>query len=149
MTTGALGRAGMSGQDALRRLAADIGDVPSDLQRLLRLQLVKAAQPIAADARSRASWSTRIPRSIGIRTSFTGARPGLYIRARASIAPHARPFENLGDEGTFRHPVFGDRDRWVTQRARPFLFPAARAGAAGVEAAAGAAVDAALRANNL
>lgn len=138
-----------TGPDALRRLADNLGDVPADVRTGLRRQLVKAAQPIVADARARASWSTRIPRSIGIRTSFTGPRPGLYIRARASIAPHARPFENLGEPGTFRHPVFGDRDRWVTQRARPFLFPAARAGGAGVEAAAGAAVDAALRANNL
>jgi hypothetical protein len=80
-----------------------------------------------ADARSRASWSSRIPSAISVRGSATNEnRVGVELRVSAASAPHARPFEGMGQGGSFRHPVFG-RDRWVAQATRPYAFPAVRA----------------------
>ncbi|MGH3097896.1 MAG: HK97 gp10 family phage protein [Streptosporangiales bacterium] len=117
----------VGGRGEVAELVRDLDDIPPELRRLLRPKLRAAAQPIVARARRKASWSTRIPSAIKVQTSFSGRHPGVFIRVDATKAPHARPFENLGKPGTFRHPVFGDREVWVNQKARPFLFPAVEA----------------------
>nr|BFF17134.1 hypothetical protein GCM10025730_06550 [Promicromonospora thailandica] len=82
-----------------------------------------AGQEMFSDARGDASWSSRIPGSLSLRVSLGGSRPGIAIRASLKSAPHARVYEGLlGD--TFRHPLFGDRDHWYVERARPYLLPA-------------------------
>lgn len=112
----------------------------------LRKELKAAAAPIAAQVKANASWSKRIPRAVSVGTSFTARRTGVFIRVNAKKAPHARPLENRGKTGNFRHPVFGDRKRWVSQPARPFLFSAAGRNMPQVEQAAVRAVDRAARA---
>lgn len=106
-------------------IAADaMASIPKDARKNLRRELRKAAGPLLREIRSNASWSTRIPRATRISTRFSRRNPGVTIRTSARSAPHARPYENLGRPGTFRHMVFGHRDRWVTEPARPFFFPA-------------------------
>jgi hypothetical protein len=87
----------------------------------LRRRLKAAADPIRAQVRANASWSRRIPGAVSIGTKFTKRSTGVFIKVNSKRAPHARPLENNGQPGTFRHPVFG-RDVWVVQRARPFFF---------------------------
>lgn len=111
-----------------RLIAQRLARVPDELRKSMRPALRSAVQPIVADAKARASWSSRIPKSITSSVSFSQSKPGVTIRASARVAPHARPYEGITRSGTFRHPVFGNRDVWVTQSARPFLFPAIRAG---------------------
>lgn len=113
--------------DEIKRLVADLGKVPVELRRELRPAVRRAAQPVLEEARRRASWSSRIPGATKISARFSGRRAGVSIVVSAAQAPHGRPYEHMGAPGTFRHPVFGNRDRWVPQSARPFLFPAARA----------------------
>lgn len=110
--------------DEIERLIRDMGRVPDDLRRKLRPKLRAAGRLVADDAKLRASWSTRIPRAISVRTSFTKNRPGVSVVVDRKRAPHARPYEHGGREGKFRHPVFGNREVWVSQVARPFLAPA-------------------------
>jgi hypothetical protein len=136
----------------IRVLIKDMKKIPPDLRKQLRPALRKGAEPILADAKIRAGWSTRIPRATRIATTFTKKRAGVAIRTSAKKAPHARPYENLGNAGTFRHPVYAlprkremvygreipgafNKTAWVPQSARPFLFPA-------VDAKGGAVVDA-------
>jgi HK97 gp10 family phage protein len=107
----------------IEALIKDLGKVPKDLKRQLRPGLRAAGNIVADDAKRRAAWSTRIPRAIRVSITFSGSRPGVAVVVNQRKAPHARVYENAGQEGTFRHPVFG-RDVWVTQKARPFLFPA-------------------------
>jgi hypothetical protein len=114
----------VTGVSELRRLIADLGALPADIRRELAPEFVRAAQPILADARGRASWSTRIPGSLRVRASRSRKRPGVQFVVSAALATHARLYEF----GPFKHPVYGHRDRWVTQDARPFLLPAIRAG---------------------
>jgi hypothetical protein len=113
--------------DEIERLIRDMGRVPDDLRKRLRPKLREAGRIVADDAKLRSSWSTRIPRAIRVATSFTKTRPGVSVIVNKNKAPHARPFEHGGDPGTFRHPVFGNREVWVSQRARPFLEPALEA----------------------
>ncbi|MEU8279562.1 HK97 gp10 family phage protein [Microbispora bryophytorum] len=112
-----------AGEEILRVLDV-FGPLPAEIRRELRPALRKVAEPVLAQAKANASWSTRIPGAIRISTSFSRKTAGVAITVSAGKAPHARPFEHLGRPGTFRHPRFGDREKWVSQTARPFLFPA-------------------------
>ena len=107
--------------------------VPRELRGRVRPALTRAARPILADAQARASWSSRVPRSLQLRVQLSGQTPGVRIVARRSIAPHARAYEGLqrgARFGYFRQPVFRTptRDLWVQQRTRPFLTPAVAGG---------------------
>lgn len=112
--------------DEIRRLIDDLGKVPKELKRELRPGLRKAAAPMLAAAKANASWSTRIPRATRISITFSGKRAGVAITVNKNRAPHARPYEmgsGSGRSAFFRHPVYG-HDVWVSQKTRPFLWPA-------------------------
>lgn len=113
--------------DEIERLIHDMGRIPDDLKRKLRPKLRVAGRVVADDAKVRASWSTRIPGATKVSTSFTARRPGVSVVVDRKKAPHARPFEHGGQPGEFRHPVFGNREVWEPQAARPFLEPALEA----------------------
>lgn len=108
----------------VEELIKELGKIPKDLRTALRPGLREAGQEVAEDARRRASWSTRIPRAIRVSTTFSGRTPGVSVVVNKNKAPHGRPFEHGGGPGEFRHPVFGNRQVWVSQKARPFLYPA-------------------------
>lgn len=114
--------------DEVEKLIRDLDGIPKDLRKRLRPKLRKAGEVVAADARRRAAWSTRIPRATKVSTSFTLRRPGVSVVVDKKKAPHARPYEHGGEPGTFRHPRWGDRralrDPRFDQKARPFLAPA-------------------------
>lgn len=113
--------------DATRILsfAVQLRDVPKEIQKDLRRNILDAADVIVQRARSNASWSSRIPNAISARVRFgTGSAVRIVVDSRQ--APHARPYEGIGQRGeTFRHPLFG-KDIWVEQQRRPFLVPAIR-----------------------
>lgn len=102
--------------------AEQLRRVPEESRRAVRAAIVDATRGVRADAARRASWSSRIPGAITMRVSFTTAR--VEIRVNARRAPHARPYEGISGRTTFRHPVYGNRNVWVEQAARPFLRPA-------------------------
>lgn len=111
--------------DEIRRLIDDLGKIPKDLKIKLRPGLREAGQVVRDRARLNASWSRRIPAATRVSVGFSKRNPGVAVQVNRQRAPHARPFEHGGKEGTFRHRVFGHRDRWVEQKARPFLAKAA------------------------
>ncbi|MEU4576609.1 HK97 gp10 family phage protein [Nonomuraea sp. NPDC023979] len=143
--------------DELRRLIRDLSGLPADVRRELRPALRKAGQHALVQARANASWSRQIPPAIRLSVSFAARRPGVTLIGDRRKAPPIRAFENLGRQGFFRHPVpntrrrglraaaSGERRRWVSQRARPFLFPAAEQAMQQIDADIGAAVEAAAR----
>lgn len=114
------------------------------LSAALRKGLRNAADPIKRQVQANASWSSRIPAAVAVGTAFSKKRTGVFLRVNSKKAPHARPMENDGSAGTFRHPVYG-RDVWVTQQARPFFFAETEQHMPKVEQAALAAVDEAAR----
>lgn len=129
-------------------LARELGKVPAELRKELRPKLRAGADHIVRDMRSRAGYSSRIPSAIRMSVSFSARSGGITIRVDNRRAPHARPLE-LGNHGgrasSFRHPVFGNRDVWVTQPTRPFFFPAVKAGRAELRRHISDAVRASLR----
>lgn len=137
----------LSGSSGAAVIAFRLHRVPDELQARMRPVLRQVGQRAAGQARTNASWSSRIPRSIGVRVAFAGKRAGVTIVARRAIAPHARAYEGISARGdTFRHPVFGERDVWVAQRVRPFLAPAVSDNAQTLAAEAQGALEAALTA---
>jgi hypothetical protein len=107
---------------AFRAAVQALRTMPTEIRKQLRPALRKAAQPIVTTAKGNASWSTRIPGAIRV----VVLKRGVEIRVNRKKAPHGRVYEGLSGM-TFRHPVFGNRDVWRAQRARPFLLPAVRA----------------------
>jgi hypothetical protein len=103
-------------------LVAAFGKVPAEVRIALRPAVLEAGNLIADAAKANASWSGRIPGAISVTSNLTSSG-GAVIRVDSTTAPHARPYE--GRSGSpFRHPVFGNRDNWVSQATRPFLKPA-------------------------
>jgi hypothetical protein len=108
-------------------IARDMRNLTPETQKAVRPKIRKAGQLVADDAKRNASWSSRIPPSIRVRTSFRANRENVTVLVGNKNAPHARPYEGITSRGsTFRHPVHG-REWWVAQDTRPFLIPAAEA----------------------
>lgn len=126
---------------SLNRLGRDLRRAAPEAAMVARARIRAAAAVVAEDAKGRASFSTRIPETIKVR----GTGFGVKIVAGGPAAPDAAPLENRGREGEFRHPVFGNRENWVSQKAHPFLAPALEAHremvAAEIEAAVFEAVE--------
>lgn len=110
--------------NAVRRLQRDMGQIPKDVQAQLRPAMREGGLDLLADARRRASWSTRIPAAMRLATSFTRRQAGVSLVVNRHKAPHARPLEGITGNQTFRRPVFGNRELWVEQATRPFAGPA-------------------------
>lgn len=128
----------------LREFGRALGNADREVSRTFLAALSEAGELVATTARARASFSARIPGEISVR------RAGTTVRVVAADSTgEAAALEHGGDEGTFRHPVFGNRDNWVAQQARPFLHPALHDQEAGVERIVTDAIDAALHAIGL
>jgi hypothetical protein len=90
---------------------------------ILAERLRKAAQPIADDAKLRASrWSVRVPLSIRLQ----GGSSRITIAAGGSRAPQAGVMEGKPSGAPRSHPVFarGPREGWTWAEqipVRPFL----------------------------
>lgn len=116
-------------------IAQDMARLPEASRGPLRSKLREAAGDMADDARTRAAWSSRIPPTVKVRTSFRSDREGVDLVAGGPSAPHARPYEGFTGKAVFRHPVYADATKnratwtWVPQATRPFLVPAVEAGA--------------------
>jgi hypothetical protein len=137
---------GVSASQELAKLARDLHRMGPAGRRRLKKAFTDAGAPLQADARSRASWSSRIPGAISVRPLMSDVRGmvGVQLRVSAANAPHARPYEGMGQGGTFRHPVYG-HDVWVPQATRPYAFPAVKATADKILPAIGDAYEAAAR----
>jgi len=104
----------------LKKLATDLRRASPQLAKDFLTQLGRAGDVVALAAKEKADFSTRIPATIKVRRRGTRVR----VQAGGETAPHAAAFEHDGYGGSFRHPVFGNYDVWVSQPAHPFLRPA-------------------------
>lgn len=104
---------------ALRSLGKALREADAAMYREVQRSLRVVGQEVAARAKANASYSTRIPGSVTVRTSGVNA---VVVSAKS---PNAGPVENHG-KGYVRHPVFGDRNTWTDKNSHPaFLVPAA------------------------
>ncbi len=120
----------------LADVGRDLRRAAPELHKELQVGLKAAAATVVTEARLISGfYSSRIPDSIR-----AGSR-GLdtLVVAGGARAPHAVYYEG---PKPFRHPVFGNRNVWVKQTARPFLLPAVVKEAPAFDRAAVAAIDA-------
>jgi hypothetical protein len=128
--------------EEVRALVKDLKTLEDGKKQVaaLRRKLKDAAGPIERQVKANAAWSSRIPAAVAIGTAFTTKRTGVFIKVNKNKAPHARPLENYGKPGTFRHPTWGT-EPWVAQPSRPFFFRETERHLPEVEKAAAEAVE--------
>lgn len=111
----------------LYRLTKDLQQVDKKLATEMKAEMRKIAEPMRRAVAAEASWSRRIPQATKVSTRFTARTQQVIVTVNRRQAPHARPLENEGKEGTFLHPVFARKGRFLRrpvltrQRARPFF----------------------------
>ena len=124
-----------------------IGQVSPEIQKAMRKRLNAAAKPIVAEVKQAAlalpskvenggtqegyenlfSLRRAIASSVKSRFNGTGRSGVLQIRVSTSEfmalsgRPRTIPYYLEGRKRRWRHPVFGNKDKWVDQEARPFL----------------------------
>ena len=126
------------------------------VRKRLRAGIAKAGEDVTNAVKAEAAWSSRIPGSVRLATSFGARTAGVKITAGGKKAPHARALE-FGNRNVpqpkrlslkhqappgrlLRHPVFpsGSVLRedwvWVDMETRPFFFKATDAKTALVNA---------------
>jgi hypothetical protein len=138
-----------TGSVAVAELARDLHMMGAAGRRRLKDRMITLGQPVLAQARRNAGWSTRIPSAISVRgiADQSRVRFGAELRISVAAAPHARAYEgisNQGGRGYFRHPVYGG-DTWVSQLTRPYAMPAVQAHAEATRQACLAAYEEAAR----
>lgn len=95
-----------------------------ELQASMRRRLRAAAAPVVVQVKAKAAeHSTTIPKTISLSMRYTGKRAGAYIISRKSkMPPGHEPLPGLFEyKAKFRHPVYGNRENWVSQTGYPFL----------------------------
>lgn len=111
----------------------------------LRRGIKAAAKPMVDGVKSAASFSSRIPGAVRTKASFAAKGATVTITADPKAAPEAAPLNNGDRGGTFRHPVYGNTDNWVSQTAHPFFVTGARSGQPASERAMQGVMDAIAR----
>jgi hypothetical protein len=110
--------------DDVKALIRDLREVPKDVRKGVRIEIREKGSEVLRLAKANAAWSRRIPRATRLSVKFGKSGPGVAITTSGARAPHAIHYENRGRPGAFRHPLFGNRERWYSQPARPYLGPA-------------------------
>ena len=95
-----------------------------DLRRMLLARIRTAGKPTiaAVQARARATlpqgggFADLVAANVGVRSSLAGS--GAMVRVRRNkTRPTDRTLVQIDETGTWRHPVYGNRDHWVEQSA--------------------------------
>lgn len=111
----------------LNQIYKDLKEVEGNLRVEMRKGIKVAIEPVKAAVIDEASWSSRIPGAVKTKVSFNAKSAGASVYVDSDVAPEAAPINNRDHSGSFRHPVFGDRETWTNQQARPFMQVALRA----------------------
>lgn len=121
-------------KEVQRKLAS----VDPELKKQLKKDMKVLAGTVVTEARALASWSATIPAAI--RPTSTALGAGVRVSGSVPIA-----VLNERRAGAWRHPVFGNREVWVSQKARPSVRPVVEAKRAVLAATAEEIARAALR----
>jgi hypothetical protein len=127
-----------------RALAQRLRGADKELQRNLRRRIRQEGQPVLSAVRAAAAGieMTSPGGSAGGSGRSTGLRARLAAATKLSVTASGISFQvqeskvdprygdvlTAGSEGhTWRHPVFGNRNAWVTQHGTPWFYPTVRA----------------------
>ena len=115
----------VSGADDFYRLSKALKNAGKvELRKQLNKQLREAAKPLVQDARDAAR--RELPQKGGLAAQVAKSPIRVQVRTGARTAGVRITGRGQGlrgaDRGRLRHPVFGNRDRWVTQDVKPGWF---------------------------
>jgi len=109
---------------ALGKALKDAGN--KDLKKDLNKRIKKAAQPVVKSQRGRVKQLSSAPSEWRKSASRrTRVKADLKTKKRAGVRIITAPVKGEGayarymNRGKWRHPVFGDRENWVTQHVQP------------------------------
>lgn len=109
-------------------LVRAFGEVPAEVKAVLKPAVLEAGNLIGDQVKSNAGFSSWIPGAVKVSASFGSVTAGAKITVAERGFPHAgevRVFEGNGVNPTpFRHPVYGNRNAWVSAVTHPFAHPA-------------------------
>ena len=111
----------------------------ASVKKELRAAVALSGVDLVSAIKSEASWSSRIPGSTSLATTFGAKKASIRIRVDKKKAPHARPLEfgnGRGASGVLRHPVFhkiGQPGGFASMPTRPFFFAAVNARTPGID----------------
>ena len=111
----------------LERVALALVDAPRNVRKECEKGLRNAARPMQRTFRAsalgylplRGGLAEWVAAGMRFRTSVSLQPDRLRLRISASLPGHDLPALNRGRD---RHPVYGHRDRWVTQEVRPNFY---------------------------
>lgn len=155
------------GTDELRRLARDLRDEAQGKERLRELtrELRRAARPLAKAAKAaalanpskgwnaahgRPSLRAEMSRAVSITAKTKGKRAGVRVYVNPKRMPSGHKALPKYVEGTvgwtrWRHPVFGNENVWVQERAHPFFTRAVTPGERNAQRACERVIDRMIR----
>lgn len=136
----------VQGAKRLQRLSKNLKEAGrGDLQRELRKEIRQAGQPVVADLRravmgvdvtsseggtappdTSTGLRARVAKATGLSVTARGIRFRVSGRRLGNFPGAAKYLEAVGRYARWRHPVFGNRDRWVEQRGDPWFYPTIR-----------------------
>lgn len=95
-----------------------------DLRRLLLARIRTAGKPTVAAVQARAQatlpqrggFADLVAANVGTRSRLSGASAWAQVQ-RNKARPTDRTLVGIDATGSWRHPVYGNRDRWVEQSA--------------------------------
>ncbi len=111
----------------LAQLGRQLKAAPKELRKELLAEIRKEGKPAVEDVKRqtddylprRGGLAERVARqSYGVRTRLAGRSAGVRIQGTGRTVRALRSI----DAGSLRHPVFGNRDVWVSQSVRPGFF---------------------------
>lgn len=120
----------VTGGEQLAAVGRDLAAAGPKFRYRLRRNIVVAASPITSEAKSGYSGYCALGGALAAATTTsvrtTGRSVGVTVRVNASRLPEGKQGLPPLVEGfvDWRHPLFGNRDHWYAQNARPELKPA-------------------------
>lgn len=147
---------GMRTGDDLRRISRELNRMgEAEIKKRFRKELRGVAQPFVPLVRnsiksipSKRPYSAdglrgRLSKATRVEVRTVGRDAGVAIRVDGRKMPSKMKALPKGMEGTkrWRHPVFGNREVWVTQQGHPYFFKVVRPAAAAGRRAASRVVD--------
>lgn len=85
----------------------------------------KAALGLPAKANSKNQLRKKMARVSGIQVRSSGRDPGVRVRISRKRMGDQAALPKVTNEGQWRHPVYGNTDKWVTQRSTAGWFDSA------------------------
>lgn len=108
----------------MRRIGAELRKAPTEMRREITREMRAPMTRVAAKQRAAAramrgkravpsEWATQAGRDVRVDLVLTGQRPRAAIRVRRSSDGRGPWHLN---RGKWRHPYYGNRERWYEQR---------------------------------